>query len=348
MRSLKDYFVIGLFVFMLCSPAAVNAETKAHKTVTVPILTLPLGANIYEWWANFERIFAENDPWLRIAVQETPGFIYNIKEMSRNKSRWKTTIFGTENTIQQAAENVIEPFFHKRIDTSVFKYLYPFQGCVSSAWLWVTLDPKIKTMSDFAGKRIGVGLRGQIAWGLRPTEALQALGVHAKLEYMGPLAAIDALLDGRVDAAQIGIIPKVPELGFPARPQATLQKMLASRRKFYYVSYGPEWIERMKKQKGYAVGQALEILPGSLPQQHGKLMGVTAVPNGWAVHESFPEEVAYEFTKFMIVNGSKLSKYTEMGKYFVIPKGILRRNFHFTEKNTDPGAVRAYKEAGVW
>ena len=34
--------------------------------------------------------------------QETPGYMYNIRDMA-NKKRWKTTVFGTEDAIIQLA-----------------------------------------------------------------------------------------------------------------------------------------------------------------------------------------------------------------------------------------------------
>jgi TRAP transporter TAXI family solute receptor len=348
----------GMVIFWLLTAFAITstfpltataAEQPAHDMVRVPVLTLPMGAGVYEWWASFERIFEANHPWLRISAQETPGFIYNLKEMASNKARWRTTLFGTEYGIEVAAEKAIEPFFEKSIDVKPFKYLFPLGGCGVSAWIWVTLDPKIKTMMDFQGKRIGLGLRGQIAWGLRPAEALDAMGIKAKLEYLGPLPAIEALLDGRVDVAQVSTYSeiKTPDANIPARPQATLQQLLASRRKFYYVGYDDSWIERMRAQKGYTLASNTQIAAGTLPNQDKKLTAIEVYPDGWAAHETFPDDVAYEFTKFMIEHGKMLTKYSKVGEYFFIPKGFLQR-WGYTEQNVHPGAIRAYKEAGLW
>jgi TRAP-type uncharacterized transport system substrate-binding protein len=353
MRKIGAFGVlIGMCFFVLVhslTPCEAIAQQTDHERVRVPVLTLPLGAGIYEWWASYERIFEANHPWLRVAAQETPGFIYNLKEMANNKKRWETCIFGTDRATQVAAENAIKPFFDKPIDVKPFKYLYPFNGCAKSTWLWVTLDPKIKSMMDFEGKRLGIGFRGQIAWGLRPTAALEALGVKAKLEYLGPLPSVEALLDGRVDAAQVStyVEVKAPGVDLPARPLATLQQLLASRRQFFYVSYDNNWIERMKDQKGYTIANATEINAGVLPKQDKRLVGIQCSPDGWAVHEAFPEDIAYEFTKFMIKHGQKLEKYSKVGEYFFIPKGFLH-DFGFTEENVHPGAIRAYKEAGIW
>lgn len=339
--------LVMLSAFTLSVPAA---EKKAHERVRVPILTLPMGAGVYEWWASYERIFEENHPWLRVASQETPGFVYNLKEMATNKKRWKTCIFGSSMALIEAGNHAIKPFFKERIPAKPWKYLYPIVGGGPTTWFWVTLNPKIRTMMDFEGKRLGVGLRGQVNWGLWPTVALETLGVKANLEYLGPFPSVEALLDGRVDASQINAITplvKIRGKDLPVLPQAILQKLLASGRKFYYVSYDNNWIERMKKQKGYVLARAWEFKAGTLPKQEKTVVGIQAQPDGWAVHETFPEEIAYEFTKFMVEHGNKLAKYTKIGEYFIIPKGYLSK-IGYTEENVHPGAVRAYIEAGVW
>lgn len=346
--------ILGLLVISVVlttsARAAPAAKETPHEKVRVPILTLPIGAGIYEWWASYERIFETYHPWLRVAAQETPGFVYNMKEMGRNKKRWKTHVFGTSEAVAASAEHAIEPFFRERINSKAFKYLYPIAGYGAATWFWVTLDPKIKTMMDFNGKRVGVGLRGQVNWGLWPTVALETLGINAKLEYLGPHPALDALLDGRVDAAQVNVylaIVQPPGKDVPARPLAILQKLIASRKKFYYVNYDNNWTERLKQQKGYLLASPLEVEAATLPQQDKKVFGIQSIPSGWAVHETFPEEIAYEFTKFMVQHGNKLAKYSKMGMFFVIPKGLLKK-MNYTEENVHPGAVRAYKEAGLW
>jgi TRAP-type uncharacterized transport system substrate-binding protein len=347
----KRFVLLGaitiLLTLMIGTTPSMGAEKKEHEKVRIPILALPMGAGVYEWWATFERIFEENHPWLRIAAQETPGFVYNIQEMANNKKRWKECMFGTSLPVTEAAKYGLAPFFKKPIPTKPFKYVYPTAGCGLSTWVWVTLDPNIKTMKDFEGKRLGLGLRGQINWGLWPTVATQTLGIKAKLEYLGPFPAVDALLDGRVQAAQINAYFSTIG-GLKPRPLAALQKIVASGRKFYYVSYDNNWIQRAKTAKGYLLAQPWDINPGELPNLDRKVVGIQARPAGWAVHESFPDELAYEFTKFMIVHGKKLAKYSKIGDYFDVPKKFFVPVFGFTNENTHPSSIKAFKEYGLW
>jgi TRAP-type uncharacterized transport system substrate-binding protein len=334
---------VGLFLVV---PFA-GAEEPVREKVRIPILTLPLGAGLYEWWATVERLFEANHPWLRVAVQETPGFIYNLKEMAANMKRWKNTAFGSSLTVLVAAHNGIEPFFDKRIPSKDWKFLYPTEGCATATWMWVTFDPEIKTMKDFEGKRLGLGLRGQINWGFWPTVALQAMGVKANLEYLGPIPAIEALQDGRVAVAQCNVALAPKETGLPPRVHQILDLLKVSKKKFHYVSYDNNWIELLEKQKGYRLAKEVKIPAGTLPQQEKQVIGIQSCPDAWAVHETFPEEIAYEFTKFMIQHGSKLAKYSDMGNYFNL-SGVAMSGFGFNQENTHPGAIRAYKGAGIW
>ncbi len=356
MKHIKSSMLVIFLSLMILTmmavyvPSARAGENPGHEIVRVPIFSTPMGSGLYEWWGIYERIFEKYHPWLRPIVQESPGFIYNLKMMANKKERWKEVIFAVNMPVMAAAEHAIKPFFDEPISGKPWKLLYPSNGCATSAFFWVTLDPEIKNMMDFDGKRLGVGLKGQINFGLWPTVAVETLGINAKLEYLGGAKAIDALLDGRVSAAQALVYyphAQPPGKKLEAHPLATLQRVIASRREFYYVSYGPEWIDRMKQQKGYTLASTLKIEPGTLPKQTKELIAAGVEPSGWTVHETFPDEVAYEFTKFLIIHGNKLAKYTKIGEYFVIPEGTLSMK-GFTEENTHPGAIRAFKEAGVW
>jgi len=332
------------------APSTQAGENPGHEKVRLTMLSNPMGGGLYEWWATYERIFEKNHPWLRPAVQESPGFAYNLKIVSEDKRKWKEVMFAMSQPVRVAAEHAIQPFFKVPIPEKPWKLVFPTTGCASMTFVWVTLDPKIKTMMNFEGKRLGLGQRGQINFGVWPTLAVEVLGIKPKLEYIGSLEAVNALLDGRVDAATVSAyLPIAQQAGEVLKPSimSTLQTVVASGKKFYYVSYGPDWIERFRQQKGYDMAQVWKIESGTLPNQPHEIIGAQAEPSAWVVHESFPDEIVYEFTKFMLRYGKELQKYSEIGVFFTIPVGALFKK-GFKEENTHPGAIRAYKEAGVW
>ena len=57
----------------------------------------------------------------------------------------------------------------------------------------------------------------------------------------------------------------------------------------------------------------------------------------------FPEQLAYQVTKLIIDNVDKFAKYHTLGK--LMSRQAL--GFGFDEKEIAPGALKAYREAGI-
>ena len=67
-------------------------------------------------------------------------------------------------------------------------------------------------------------------------------------------------------------------------------------------------------------------------------------PAAMTVHKDFPEQAAYEITKFMMKSASKLPKYHAMLNVVASPEALLG---DWTAQDLHPGAARAYREAGL-
>src|SRR3546814_63461 len=99
--------------------------------------------------------------------QETPGYMYNIREMAKEK-HWKRTIFGTEDHVIQLALKGGSPELKEFLPEPInikFKLLY------GEAWwaqgrFFMTFDAGIKSIADLKGKAISIGLRSQSDFGL--------------------------------------------------------------------------------------------------------------------------------------------------------------------------------------
>ena len=63
----------------------------------------------------------------------------------------------------------------------------------------------------------------------------------------------------------------------------------------------------------------------------------------WVASPNFPDELAYEITKMIIANIDKFSEYTALGK--LMSRTAL--TFGWPQQDIHPGALRAYKEAGL-
>lgn len=314
----------------------------AGPRTTIAMLEWPTGYGPPEQAVVLGRLISQSDANIRLSAQETPGYVYNLKAMAKDNWRWKRHIFGHSSGAEWLSKKGIKPFF----ETSIPQEWKNLWG--EAVWLngnFVTLDPNIKTPKDFKGKRIALGLKTQTHWGGFSTVILkEGFGIttdNASLQYLGPKAAMDALLDGRVDAAVFGTVTSV---GLdPLKPGPTLLHLASSGRKFYYVNIGEDAIAGVNKKVGSPF-LTVNIPAGKLPGQTQPLQLFGDV--GWkAAHPSLSDDLAYELAKAVLEQAPKVGKYFAFGELWSRPDLFV---LGLNEHNTHPGAIRAYKEAGIW
>jgi len=278
--------------------------------------------------------------------QETPGYIYNLIEMANNQSLWKNTIFSTEDDVVPIAghggETDIDKFFPKPITTK-WKILYG-EGMCTAGHSFQTLDPNIKTMGDVKGKRIGLGVRKQSCWGMNAAiNLMTGYGItpqNSKIYYLGPNKATEELLSGKVDVIMNGFITNYNQTKFNLSGIAT--KLDASGRKIYYIPMNPQVYEKINDMYG-AFTLSILVPAGTMPKQtHALVTGADRVFN--VAHLSFPEELAYELVKAVATIGPGLQT-SHAYWTCVTPKDMVNG---LSEENTHPGAIKAFKELGLW
>lgn len=345
-KRLSVCLIVLVAIVVLCS-YGVSAQAAAKKKPdVVTILLCPLGCGPLEGDTILGSLIARKDPTLIIRAQETPGYMYNIREMGANKNRWKNATFGTEDDILNFAplggKDPFKEFLPEKI-TEKFPLLYGEAWWTQGHW-WVTFDPKLKKIADLKGKKLGIGLRTQSDWGFNTRMDLQfGYGItpkNTKIFHLGPAKEVEELLDGKVDAIVMGMGAE-PFLKnwLIAGPMRTLE---ASGRKLYYIGMEPEVFEKLNKKFSTSY-MALTVPAGTLPQQ--KEPFIAGADRGFkAVHESFPEELAYKLVKAVAEYGPTMKELHGLWKIWspdLMVGGL-------TEKNTHPGAIRAYKELGYW
>lgn len=318
-----------------------RAAAQSRPEVKIPILISPVNSGPYLAWAVVQERAREWHPWIRPVAVETPGFVYNITYMARSPQLWKSNLYGSGTVAEWAAGVPMKPYFPERAPAEDKKII----GVMAvTANIFVTLDPNIKTPADFKGKRVGLGLRTQNEWGMHGSMLLETLGIRKDmktLDNLGDQQNIDALLDGRTDVGLLVVFfdPDQKEFLF-APPHRHLE---ASGRKFYYINTPPEMIEQFNKKTGANL-LTVRLAAGKMPGQtepvvsFGNLLTLMA-------HKSFPDELAYEFTKFWVDMSPKLAKLHGFGR----PWSLKTLSYTASEKPEafHPGALRAYKELGA-
>lgn len=338
-QGLMQRMLVLLFLspWTMITPGAAGAQTVQK----ISILVSPQGSGPYQAFAVMQTYASQNHPWLRPIAVETPGFTYNVKYLAQSPALWKNTIIGSGSSLEWAAKTGLEPYF-----AQVLKPVQDFRILAvigQTGVFFMTTHPEIKTFSDLTDKRVATGLITQNEWGMYPRMVLQGTGMLTKLKALSMLGTdpnVEALLDGRADVATIVMFSSV---GFTHTIEPGPFKLLeASNRPFHYISVPPSVIEAYNKKTGGNF-QIQRYPAHTLPNQpqeattYGDYLLLT-------VHKSFPEDLAYEFTKLLIKMAPVVAKYNVMGKNW--DSSTICAAAHLTPQLVHPGALRACGEVG--
>ena len=312
-----------------------SAQAADRAQVTVNLITAPFGTGSYVIGSALEQI-SKKHPWLRIVSSESPGFVYNIKKLDSEPALQKTTIFGSGPVVAALAERGEKPFDKK----------YPavkLLGNYNSGAIWLaTLNPNIKTVNDLQGKKVALGRAPQINWAVEPKAVIEfGYGIPANkinIQYAGPKEAVAALMDGTVDAAVVGgyLNPEKSQLSLS--PQT--MEFVASGRKIQHLGWSADAIEKTRA-KGIPINAY--TVPANSIQGLDSPLPVFVDNNAWVASENFPDEYAYEIIKMVIANIDKFAEFHALGK-LMSPGALV---FGWPQEKIHPGALKAYKEAGI-
>jgi TRAP transporter TAXI family solute receptor len=328
---------VATAVLALCA-----ATAHAQQERKLSILISPAGSGPYEAFAVMQTRAKENHAWLRPVAVETPGFNYNVKYLAENPNLWKDTVIGSGSVLEWAAKTGVKPFYPDPLKPAGDYRIIGVMGLTGITF--VSTDPKIQKLDDFAGKRVAAGLLTQNEWGMYPRMMLDGLGISRKLKALNHLGTdpnVEALLDGRADISTLVVFSND---SFKQTITPSPFKLLeASKRQWHYISVPPATIEDYNKKTG-ASFHVRKYPPGTLPNQPQE---VTTFGNFllMSAHKDLPEDLAYELTKLWIKMGPVIAQYNAMGRIWT-PESIAAAA-RLTPQAVHPGAMRAYKELGL-
>ena len=326
--------------------AAYGSATATRAADAVPVLLCPFGCGPIAGDTILMNQMIKAGSEVMLLPQETPGYMYNIREMGRNKNKWKHSIFSTEDTLIQVAYAGGSPEMKEFLPEPV---KIPWKLLYGEAW-WgqgkflVTFDCDLKSMADLKGKRISLGLRGQSDWGVFSRLFLEhAFGVtpdNADIRHMTPGQLTQQLIDGATDAAvtPIGTEPSLKNFIIPG----PVRQLEATGKKMCYLGVSKEDVDKVNK-KFDATWQHVELPANTLPHQD-KPLGVAFNKGFKAAHESFDENRAYNIVKAVAKIGPQMKELHALWRIWspeLMTCGL-------SDDNTHPGAIKAYKELGWW
>lgn len=330
--------VIVCFILISIPVVAVTAVFAAQPApVKITLLTSAFGSGSYTLGSAIEKLTASKDPWLRIICTESPGFAYNIRALIERQDQFKNTIIMAGHNSISMAEKGVQPMFDKPYNVNNLKMLVGR----SITWSYLVKLGGPATCEDLDGKKIGLGKAPQTAWSITPRAVLEkGYAIKANYSYLGPRPATQALLDGRVYAAvhtAYGSADNsIVKLSGPVR------ELEASGRKFSLIGFKEEMIKKASKAIGWKIQSYNFPAKRLSPTWQPNALVVISNTSGFYVHKSFPDDIAYEFTKFAIENYKDVPKYSPTGKFWNLSSLSMAG-----ELEHHPGAIRAFKEKGI-
>ena len=337
---LKRLLRCAALLLALAAPQAL-----AQGKVSVPLLLCPAGCGPTEGdTILMVQMIKEGSP-VTLLPQETPGYMYNIREMGQ-QANWKRFVFSTEDVLIQLAMKwggtpELKEFLPEKVPVR-FKLLYG-ETWWAQGKFFVTFDPKIQKVADLKGKRISLGLRSQSDWGVFSRIVLAEYGItpqNSDIRHLTPAALTQQLIDGSTDGGTsvFGMEPNRKEwlIGGP------LRQLEASGKPLRYLGVEKEMIDRINRKYGTTFIHET-LAPGTLPKQ-AEPLGVGLVRGYKAAHESFSDDVAYQ----IVMNVAKLApKLRELHILWKIwsPELMVAG---LSEENVHPGAKKAFVELGWW
>lgn len=329
----RSTMLAGILAVLLA--ACWSAPTLAADPINVNLITGPFGTGSYVLGNALEQISKETSSSVRVNSTETPGLVYNAKKLNGEPELKKNTIMAFTTGIDYLAVHGIKPF-EKKFPGAQLIANYN----LGSVWL-ATFNPKIKTAQDLIGKKIALGRAPQILWTIEPGLIIRhGWGLEDKIgiERLGTKEAAQALLDGNVDAAIVGGYIDPINGTFAPSPQTVT--LLGAGKRLYYIPWGEEAVAKTIAQ-GVSI-QALTVPAGALAGMDAPLPSfVDAI--AWVAYPELDQTLAYEVTKMIISNVQKFSNYHALGK-LMNSKSLL---YGWDPKNIAPGALKAYREAGL-
>jgi TRAP transporter TAXI family solute receptor len=325
-------------------PAGALAQQKAP--IMVPMLLCPWGCgNTESDTILMNQMVREGSP-VTLLPQETPGYIYNVRQMAQERL-WKNTVFGTEDVVIQLALKwggtpELKEFLPEKVPVK-FKLLYG-EGWWGQGKFFVTFDPNIKSPADFKGKRIALGLRGQSDWGVFSRLFLEhAYGItpqNSDIRHLTPAALTQQLIDGSADVAVTAFAtePSLQDWLIPA----PLRQLEAAPKPLRYIGVTKAAIDKVNAKFGTTFLH-VTIPAGKLPKLSEPLS--LAIVRGYkAAHPDFSEEAAYHIVMAVAKHAPKMRDLHALWKIWS-PELMLHG---LSEENVHPGAKKAYVELGWW
>lgn len=327
---------ICLILALVALPVLSACGETTPETYEIEIYGGRAGMSIYVASIALAEMINENSSWLKATAIEAPSVTACFQLLLNEPERRADTLIVSIAQFHWLASEGKEPFTTQYDSLRFISTLgYNIMG-------FITLDPDIKTVADFSGKRVSIGDKSSVTRVAMLQAIFESAGVldDVKLEYLGLSDGVNALRDGLIDvtlgSASVISLPDQYALGpFMSEIMAT--------KTVYFVSMDSEDITYFNELLGPL--ETEHVVPaGSLgATQTEPWVGVGKVM-GWAADKEMPDDVVYEICRIIYENSDKFVDYSP-SLAFVTKETMA--DWGLPEADMHPGALQFYEDKGM-
>ena len=317
------FLPVLLLLFTACSSGGSDSDGGSSQRQYLSMGTAPPGGAFFVvGGALAEVLNAQPQETWNVTAEATSGSQENIRRLATGE-------------LDFAISNAAITYFAVR-GAEGWDRAYPARAVMTLApnvTVFLTLaNSDIKTLSDLKGHRVGIGPAGAgFEYFVRPL--LAAHGVQ--LSDLTPLnatqsAAVDLLADGAADAVLLG----------GAVPTASIMQASASM-DVYFIPYESDSVEELANE--YVFFDPATIPENTYRGQDTAFKGLNVGSMHLITSENIDEDVVYRVTKALYENREQVVQRHAAGKA-INPVNVVRD----TGTEFHPGAIRFYREIGIW
>jgi TRAP transporter TAXI family solute receptor len=316
-NKIKKYLSALAIAATMTAPAIAQDKTGWPSEMTIG--TASQGGTYFVYGNGFASYITEA-LGLNATGEVTGGPVQNVTLVETGDHLMGLVTMGPAYDAWVGKSELAPGLEHKSIRALFPMYQTPFQV--------ITLKSSgITSVSDLAGKRVGVGPAGGTPGTYWP-QFMTALGIEANVSNAGASDAVGQLADGLIDA-----------FAFAAGVPISAFSQLAAEQDV--VMFGLSESERAKVLEAFPAMAPLTI-PAGTYAGHDYDQPTVALWNFAIAHQDMPESLAYEITKLAMENPDR------MVQIHAAASETLISNW---DKNTfmpyHPGAVRYFTEKGI-
>jgi TRAP transporter TAXI family solute receptor len=333
-KSLKKIVVAALLIAVL--PVFSGYPKTIRKPYEIEIYGGKAGMTSYTAAIALAELINKNSSWLKATAIESISITANFMLLLNEPERRPDTLIVSMVSFHWLASRGKEPFTTRYDGLRFIATMgYHMQG-------FITLDPELKTVRDFAGKKVSIGDRSSVSRVEIMKAVLRSAGVleKVKLEYLSMPGGVNALRDGLIDAT-LGSAALVRPPYRYALPSYLTE--ITSTRDVYFVSMDEADIRFMNDLLG-PLETAHTVPAGSLGEtQTGPWTGLGKAM-GWAADKSMPDEVVYELCRVIYENADLFAGYSPSLAF--INRDTMAR-WDTPREDIHPGALKFFADQGM-